>query len=676
MSTVDDVARVLRQRLVEEARFDVASTDPGVLRGRIAALLTEEALPLDDSERAALVDRVVSGTVGLGPLEPLMNDPEVDEIMVNGRGAVHVERRGRIVATDVSFGSDDELMHLIERILSPLGRRVDEAAPLADARLPDGSRVNCVIPPLSIDGPLLTIRRFRRHAFGSEDLVDNGTVTAEAVSFLRERVEGRSNIVVSGGTGSGKTTLLNVLSSFIERAERVITIEDAAELRLQQPHVLRLESRPPNVEGRGEVTIRQLVRNALRMRPDRIIVGEVRGAEALDMLQALNTGHAGSMTTVHSNSAADALRRIETLALMADVALPHVAIRQQLASAIDTVVHLERTSQGGRRVSEIAEVVRFASQVGVRSLYALEEGCLVRVALMSVAHLLGPSRPGRWRGGARRRGVVARLRGSGADKAGGSPHSSARRARRRTFAPLRRAASHGKDPSALERRRLRVAGALAGSAAGWIIGGGGAALAAGVAGTLLLPRVATWRRARYGRRVEAGAAGAALSMSGALAGGGSIRAALAAAAHELDGPIAIELRRTAVELEAGASLDGALDNLIARAPSRSMLLITAAVQLQRRSGGDLAALLRRIAASVEDEHRAAEEARTATAQARVTSMMVLALPPAGIAFAELASPGLVGRMLGSTIGVLPVIAAGGLQAVGAVAVRRLARIGP
>ena len=199
------------------------------------------------------------------------------------------------------------------------------------------------------------------------------------MAFLRERVEGRSNIVVSGGTGSGKTTMLNVLSSFVERAERVITIEDAAELRLQQPHVLRLESRPPNVEGRGEVTIRQLVRNALRMRPDRIIVGEVRGAEALDMLQALNTGHAGSMTTVHSNSAADALRRIETLALMADVALPHVAIRQQLASAIDTVVHLERTSQGGRRVSEIAEVVRFASQVGVRSLYALEEGSLVRV---------------------------------------------------------------------------------------------------------------------------------------------------------------------------------------------------------------------------------------------------------------------------------------------------------
>jgi pilus assembly protein CpaF len=380
VSAVDDVAQVLRRRLVEEARLDVGTSDPATLRYRIAALLMEEALPLADQERAMLVDRVVSSTVGLGPLEPLMDDPEVEEIMVNGPGVVHVERRGQIVETDVSFGSDEELMQTIERILSPLGRRVDEAVPLADARLPDGSRVNCVIPPLSLDGPLLTIRRFRRQAFGAEDLVANGTVPAEALSYLRERVESCSNVVVSGGTGSGKTTLLNVLSSFVERSERIITIEDAAELRLQQPHVLRLESRPANVEGRGEVTIRQLVRNALRMRPDRIIVGEVRGAEALDMLQALNSGHAGSMTTVHSNSAADALRRIETLALMADVALPHVAVRQQLASAIDMVVHLERRPGGARRVAEVVEVVRFASQVGVRPLYALDDGELRRVA--------------------------------------------------------------------------------------------------------------------------------------------------------------------------------------------------------------------------------------------------------------------------------------------------------
>jgi pilus assembly protein CpaF len=260
-------------------------------------------------------------------------------------------------------------MNVIERILSPLGRRVDEASPLADARLPDGSRVNCVIPPLSLDGPLLTIRRFRRHGFSLRDLVGNGTLAPELASFLTRCVRARVNLVVSGGTGSGKTTLLNVLSSLVDGAERIVTIEDAAELRLQQEHVLRLESRPANLEGEGEVTIRHLVRNAMRMRPDRIIVGEVRGAEALDMLQALNSGHDGSMTTVHSNSAADALRRVETLALMADVALPHAAVRQQLASALDVVVHLERTRDGARHVSEAAEVVRFAGDVGVRSLF-------------------------------------------------------------------------------------------------------------------------------------------------------------------------------------------------------------------------------------------------------------------------------------------------------------------
>ena len=491
------------------------------------------------------------------------------------------------------------------------------------------------------------------------------TLTAEALSFLRERVEGRSNIVVSGGTGSGKTTLLNVLSSFIERAERVITIEDAAELRLQQPHVLRLESRPPNVEGRGEVTIRQLVRNALRMRPDRIIVGEVRGAEALDMLQALNTGHDGSMTTVHSNSAADALRRIETLALMADVALPHVAVRQQLASAIDMVVHLERTPQGGAAGERDRGGGAVRLPGGRASLYALEEGSRwCEVGSDERGATCWPSRPGRSRARPR-----CRCSPAGQRRWQSRWIASVESAFELVAGTLRSAAAGGVPRQGSVGGRAAAPGGRGRAGrfggAGWIIGGGGAALAAGIAGALLLPRVATWRRARYGRRVEAGAAGAALSMSGALAGGGSIRAALAAAAHELDGPIAIELRRTAVELEAGASLDGALDSLIARAPSRSMLLITAAVQLQRRSGGDLAALLRRIAASVEDEHRAAEEANAATAQARVTSTMVLALPPAGIAFAELASPGLVGRMLGSPVGVSLVIAAGGLQAVGA-----------
>jgi pilus assembly protein CpaF len=381
MSAIEELAQGLRRRLVDDVRAGPPDprSDPGALRQRIAELLREQAQPLDEREREDLVERVLASTMGLGPLEPLMEDPRVDEIMVNGAGSVLVERDGRIEPTDVSFESDEALLHVIERILSPLGRRVDEAVPLADARLPDGSRVNCVIPPLSLDGPLLTIRRFRRHGFAADELVENRTLSADALQFLRESVGSRRNVVVSGGTGSGKTTLLNVLSACIHPGERVITIEDAAELRLQQPHVLRLESRPPNLEGRGEVTIRQLVRNALRMRPDRIVVGEVRGAEALDMLQALNSGHDGSMTTVHANSSADSLRRIETLALMADVALPHVAVRQQAASAIDLVVHLQRLRTGERVVAEIAEVVRFASEVGVRPLFTAADGELRRV---------------------------------------------------------------------------------------------------------------------------------------------------------------------------------------------------------------------------------------------------------------------------------------------------------
>ena len=381
MSAIEELAQGLRRRLVDDVRAAPPDprSDPRALRQRIAELLREQAQPLDDREREELVERVLASTMGLGPLEPLMEDPRVDEIMVNGAGSVLVERDGRIEPTDTCFESDEALLHVIERILSPLGRRVDEAVPLADARLPDGSRVNCVIPPLSLDGPLLTIRRFRRRGFTPEELVESGTLSDEALAFLRDSVRSRRNVVVSGGTGSGKTTLLNVLSACIDPGERVITIEDAAELRLQQPHVLRLESRPPNLEGRGEVTIRQLVRNALRMRPDRIVVGEVRGAEALDMLQALNSGHDGSMTTVHANSAADSLRRIETLALMADDALPHVAVRQQAASAIDLVVHLQRQRSGERVVAEIAEVVRFASEIGVRPLFTAADGELRRV---------------------------------------------------------------------------------------------------------------------------------------------------------------------------------------------------------------------------------------------------------------------------------------------------------
>ena len=329
---------------------------------------------LGPDERAELVRRVAERSFGLGPLEPLLADPEVDEVMVNGTGTVWVERRGRLEATDVTFSDEAELRHAIERILAPLGRRVDEAEPLCDARLPDGSRVNVVLPPLAVDGPTLTIRRFRPRGLTPAELVARGTWSQALHDVLAAAVRARCNVLVSGGTGSGKTTTLNALSSFVGAGERIVTIEDTAELRLQQPHVVRLEARPPSVEGRGEVTIRRLVRNALRMRPDRIVVGEVRGAEALDMLGAMGSGHDGSLCTVHAGSPEEALRRIETLALMADVGLPHAAIREQVAAAVDLVVHQARMADGSRRVVALAEVVRVAGGPAPRELYSMRDG--------------------------------------------------------------------------------------------------------------------------------------------------------------------------------------------------------------------------------------------------------------------------------------------------------------
>jgi len=366
VDALDDLAAALRARLVERARDGVAGAS---LEEEVRALVEREAAPLPEAERGALRDRVVLLATGLGPLEPLLADPSVDEVMVNGPGSVYVERRGRLERAGVEFAGEAELMHAIERVLAPLGRRVDEASPLCDARLADGSRVNVVIPPLSLSGPCLTIRRFRREGFSLRDLVAGGTLPASLAEFLAVCVAARASVLVSGGTGSGKTTTLNALSGAIPGEERIVTIEDAAELRLRQRHVVRLEARPANLEGRGEVTIRQLVRNALRMRPDRIVVGEVRGAEALDMLQALNTGHDGSLTTVHANSPEDALRRVETLALMAGVGLPHAAVRDQVTSALDLVVHQARLADGSRTVESVTEVVRAAGGVGVRELY-------------------------------------------------------------------------------------------------------------------------------------------------------------------------------------------------------------------------------------------------------------------------------------------------------------------
>jgi pilus assembly protein CpaF len=371
-SPLDDLADRLRERLLTEA-----GDGEGSLHERIGALVEREAGLLDAATRADLVGRIGRRCFGLGPLEPLLDDPGVDEIMVNGTGPAHpvfVERAGVLEATGVAFADEAQLRHAIERILAPVGRRVDDAEPLADARLPDGSRVNVVIPPLALDGPVLTIRRFRRRGLSPDELVGLGTWPAALRDLLAAAVRARLTILVSGGTGSGKTTTLNALSAFVPAGERIVTIEDTAELRLQQPHVVRLEARPPSVEGRGEVTIRRLVRNALRMRPDRIVVGEVRGAEALDMLSAMSTGHEGSLATVHAGSPEEALRRLETLALMAGLGLPHEAIREQVAGALHLVVHQARMTDGSRRVVAVSEVVRVAGGAATRQLYALRDG--------------------------------------------------------------------------------------------------------------------------------------------------------------------------------------------------------------------------------------------------------------------------------------------------------------
>jgi pilus assembly protein CpaF len=352
-----ELAAVLRARVVERRR--AATVSGGAerdLREEVADLVEAEAAVLDRRDREALAGRIVRDSVGLGPLEELLADDGVEEVMVNGPGRVYVERRGVLEATEVRFADEEELRNTIERILAPLGRRVDELSPMVDARLSDGSRVNVVLPPLAVDGPIVSIRRFGLRRPGPDELVELGTLSAAQRDRLREAVIARRSVLISGGTGSGKTTMLNALSGFIAPEERVVTIEDAAELRLQQAHVVRLESRPAGVEGRGEVTIRELLRNALRMRPDRIVIGEVRGAEALDLLTALNTGHDGALSTVHANSPADALSRLETLALMAGVGLPHAAVAEQVRRGIDLVVHLCRRPDGSRLVGEIAEV--------------------------------------------------------------------------------------------------------------------------------------------------------------------------------------------------------------------------------------------------------------------------------------------------------------------------------
>ncbi len=333
------------------------------LLGLVLQLVAEHGVPFSGTERTRLANEVMDEVFGLGPLEPLLQDPTVTDILVNTASTVYVERGGVLEPTNVVFKDEHHLMHIIEKIVSKVGRRIDESSPMVDARLSDGSRVNAIIPPLAIDGAILSIRRFGTDPLTVEDLLSYREFTPVMIQVLEKAVKARMNIVVSGGTGAGKTTLLNVLSGFISPRERIVTIEDSAELKLKQKHVVRLECRPPNVEGKGGVRQRELLINALRMRPDRIVVGEVRGEEALDMLQAMNTGHDGSITTVHANSPRDALARIETMALMANLNLPEMALRQQIAAAIQIIVQVSRMSDGSRRVTHISEITGTSEQV-------------------------------------------------------------------------------------------------------------------------------------------------------------------------------------------------------------------------------------------------------------------------------------------------------------------------
>lgn len=341
----------------EFTQVSASPTERAVLvRDGLTKAYEQTGLKLPESLRVQLFRDILNDLIGFGPIQSLLDDPEINEVMVNHANKVYIERQGKLIETSVKFDGDAHIMRIIERIISPLGRRVDTDSPMVDARLPDGSRVNAVIPPVALDGPMLTIRKFSKIRFTIDQLIEFDTLTRTMADFLKACVMGRLNIVVSGGTGSGKTTLLNVLSSFIPETERVVTIEDSAELRLDQDHVVRMESRPPDIDGRGQVTIRDMVRNSLRMRPDRIIVGECRGGEALDMLQAMNTGHDGSLTTLHANSPRDALMRLETMVLMAGMELPLKVIRQQVASAVDLVVHQSRLKNGPRKITAISEV--------------------------------------------------------------------------------------------------------------------------------------------------------------------------------------------------------------------------------------------------------------------------------------------------------------------------------
>jgi pilus assembly protein CpaF len=390
----DSVVRNLHYLLIEELGAELADAEAketelrGRIEHRLSELLADESTPLSAAERRQVITDVIDNILGYGPIQEFLDDPTVTEVMVNNPATIYIERFGKLHPAGRSFIDEQHLLRIIDKIVARVGRRVDESSPMVDARLPDGSRVNAIVHPLAINGPMLTIRKFSRDPYVAADLISFGTLTDKTAAFLEACVRGKLSLLISGGTGTGKTTLLNVVSAYVPSDERIVTIEDAAELRLNQDHVLRLESRPPNIEGKGQVTIRDLVRNSLRMRPDRIIVGEVRGAEALDMLQAMNTGHEGSLSTIHANSPRDALARLETMVLMAGLDLPVRAIREQVSSALQVLVHLSRLPDGTRRITQISEIETMEGDtVVMQDLYQFDYSMGMDAEGMFLGHL-------------------------------------------------------------------------------------------------------------------------------------------------------------------------------------------------------------------------------------------------------------------------------------------------
>ncbi len=372
----------MHKKLIDSLDLSILTTlDHDILRDQIKdvleKLLSDEEILLNQENKERLIAEIQSETLGLGPIEQYMHDPDISDVLVNAHDQVYIERFGKLELTDTRFKDDNHVMQIIDRIVSRVGRRIDESSPMVDARLPDGSRVNAIIPPLALDGPMLSIRRFRVNVLSTDDLLDNRTLSPAMIELLKGMIKARLNVVISGGTGAGKTTLLNILSAYIPVEERIVTIEDSAELQLQQPHVIRLETRPPNIEGRGTVTQRDLVRNSLRMRPDRIIIGEVRGSEIYDMLQAMNTGHDGSLTTIHANSTRDTLLRLETLMLLTGIEIPEKAIRELVSSAINVLIQVSRYSDGSRKVSSISEIVGMEREtITMQEIFSFEKSGL------------------------------------------------------------------------------------------------------------------------------------------------------------------------------------------------------------------------------------------------------------------------------------------------------------